>query len=103
MVFAAIFALLNALDSHQPVIDSVSTFLYFGMFSITVVRWGLTSLAVGVLVGDLLLIAPATIDLSAWYIGQTMLVTAIPVALASWALYQSVSGRLWRSEVFSSS
>ena len=51
----------------------VSTFLYFGMFAVAVLRWGLTSLAVGVLVGDLLLIAPATTDLSAWYIGQTIL------------------------------
>jgi hypothetical protein len=100
VVFAAIFALLNALDSHQPIIDAVSTFLYFGLFAVTVVRWGLTSLAVGVLIGELLLITPATTDLSAWYIGQTLLVMAIPVALASWAFYQSVSGRLWTSEVF---
>ena len=103
LVFAAIFALLVALDSDRPLIDFVSTFLYFGMFAIAVLRWGLTALAVGVLVGDLLLMAPATTDLSAWYIGQTLLIMAIPVALASWAFYQSLSGRLWKSEVFGSS
>jgi hypothetical protein len=98
-VFAGIFALLNALDSDQAVIRGVSAFLYFGMFAFVILRWGLTALFVGVLVGDLLLIVPATTDLSAWYIGQTLLVVAIPVALASWAFYQSVSGRLWNSEV----
>ena len=100
LVFGAIFSLVIALDSHQPIIDAVSTFLYFGMFAVAVLRWGLTTLAVAVLVGDLLLMAPVTTNLSAWYIGQTILVTAIPVVLASWAFYQSVSGRLWKSEAF---
>lgn len=99
LIFVAIFSVLNALNSQQPVIDAVSTFLYFSMFALTVLRWGLTSLAVGVLVADLLLMVPATTDLAAWYLGTTILVIAIPLALASWAFYTSIAGRLWKGDL----
>jgi hypothetical protein len=68
------------------------------MFSAAVLRWGLITLTVGVLVADLLLNAPATTDLSAWHAGATFFVMAIPVTLASWALHASVAGRLWRTD-----
>jgi hypothetical protein len=58
------------------------------------------SLAVGVLVADLLLIVPATTDPSAWYVGEVILVAGISVALAAWAFYTSVTGRLWRADLF---
>jgi hypothetical protein len=51
---------------------------------------GLTSLTVGLLIADMVLIVPATTDLSAWYAAQTALLVAMPLTLASWALYASL-------------
>ena len=70
------------------------TFVYFSMFAVAVLRWGLTTLAVGVLVADLLLIVPATTSLSAWYLGEMTLVLVIPLALASWAFVTAISQRV---------
>jgi hypothetical protein len=42
------------------------TLLCFSMFAFAVLRWGLTTLAVGVLTADLMLVTPATASLSAW-------------------------------------
>lgn len=45
----------------------------------------------------MLLILPATTNLSVWYGGQMVLVLAVPLALASWAFYTSVAGRFWKA------
>ncbi len=99
IVFAFIFGLLDALDSRTPLIEGATSFLYFAMSAIAVLRWGLTTLTVGVLVADLLLVAPATTESSAWYLGATFLVIAIPVALATWAFFTSVRERLWKADL----
>jgi hypothetical protein len=91
LVFVSIMAALNALTSNLPWFDAASTFMYFAMFAVAVLRWGLTTLAVGVLIADLLLVAPATTSLSAWYLGEMTLVLAIPLALAAWAFLTSIS------------
>ncbi len=97
LAFVLLFAGLNALDSDRPAFDAVRTFLYFSMLAATVLRWGLTSLTVGLMIADLLLVMPATLELSAWYVGQSVLIAAIPLSLASWALYTSASGPLWNT------
>jgi hypothetical protein len=94
LVFVTLYAVLNTLNSTQPIFDATMSFVYFSMFAVAVLRWGLTTLAVGVLVADLLLIAPATTSVSAWYVGEMTLVLAIPLALATWAFVTSISGRL---------
>jgi hypothetical protein len=93
--FVIIFAALDALDSEQPWIAGATTFLYFSLLTVAVLRWGLTTLTVGVFVANTLLVAPVTTDLAAWYLGATILLIAIPMVLAAWALYTSVGGRLW--------
>jgi hypothetical protein len=57
-----------------------------------VFRWGLTSLTVGLMIADMILIQPAMTDLAAWDVGQTALLIAAPLVLASWALYASLGG-----------
>ena len=54
-------------------------------------RWGLLSYAMGFFVSDLLLKVPATVDSSAWYFGNMLLLLAIPLGLATVALYTSPS------------
>lgn len=48
LVFASVFAALSALRSDRPLVDGLSSFLYFGMFAVAVLRWGLTTLTLGV-------------------------------------------------------
>ena len=73
-------------------------FLYFGSGAFAMLRWGLLTFAVGTFVSTLLMSAPATLDGSAWYFGNMLLLLAIVVALASWGLYTSISGRLLKIE-----
>lgn len=97
--FAIVFGVLNALTSAHPLVDGPSTFVYFSLFAAAVLRWGLTTLTVGVFVADLLLMTPATTNPSAWYAGSTLLVTALPIGIAAWAFHTAVSGRLWRMDL----
>jgi hypothetical protein len=92
LAFVLLFSMLNGLDSDQPTVDAARSFLYFSLLAATVLRWGLTSLTISLVVADLLLVMPATTELSAWYVGQTVLIVALPVVLASWALYTSIGG-----------
>jgi hypothetical protein len=98
-VFALIYGVLDALDSQTPLLEGARSFLYFGMFAVAVLRWGLTTLTIGVLVADLLLVVPASTDSSAWYLGETFLAMAIPVALATWAFFISVREKLWKADL----
>ena len=90
IAFVVFFSGLNMLTSDRPVLQGATTLVYFGMFAVAVLRWGLTSLATGVFVADVLLILPATVDLSAWYLGVSILTALIPVALALWAFRISI-------------
>jgi serine/threonine-protein kinase len=93
IVFVVMLTAVNVLDSDKTVSDGVLSLLYFSMFAATILKWGFTSLTVGLITGDLLIILPAGTELSAWYAGQTALLIAFPLALAAWAVYTSVGVR----------
>ena len=103
--FAAIgltllFVALSALGStDHPLSSALVTTVYFGTGTFVVLRWGLLSYAVGFFVSDLLLKVPTTVDSSAWYFGNMLLLFAIPLGLASWALYTCRQGRSVRRSV----
>jgi hypothetical protein len=44
--------------------------------------------------------APATLDSSAWYFGNMLLLIGIAVGVAAWGFSTSLSGRIWTSESF---
>ncbi len=90
LAFVALWTILDTLDSQTPLVEGATTALYSGMLAFAVLRWGLTTLTVGVFVANLLLNAPAPTDLTAWYTGSTLLLGAIPIVLAAWAFYTSV-------------
>jgi hypothetical protein len=56
------------------------------------------SFAVGTFVTSLLLNLPATLDPSAWYFGNTLVLIGIAAGLATWGLYVSLAGRLWKMQ-----
>jgi hypothetical protein len=99
VVFALIFSLLNALEGDRPLVAFLIAGVYASVFAIAVLRWGLTTLAVGVLVANLLLNVPATTDLAAWYVDETALMFAIPLLLAARAFYTSLGGRVWKGAI----
>ena len=94
-----IFAGLNAMASERPLFDALSTAIYFSMFAVAVLRWGLTTLAVGIFVADLLLAMPATNNLSAWYATEALVLAGIAIALALWAFYTSLGGTLFATDL----
>jgi Protein kinase domain len=97
--FALIFAAIDALDSASPWFEGATTLLYFSMLAVAVLRWGLTTLAVALFVANLLLNFPATVDLSAWYVGPSTLLLAFPVVLAIWGFYRSIGGKLFDAKL----
>jgi len=88
----ATFAILNALQADQRLIPGLVTVLYFGLLSWAVIRWGLTALFAALVVADMLLITPATTDRSAWFLGATIVIAVLPIAIATWAFFTSTSG-----------
>lgn len=96
LALAGGFALLS-LPGSQPT-SVVTSFVYFGSGALVVMRWGLLSYVVAVFASSLLLNAPVTLDASAWFFGNSMLLVAIVVVLAAWGFYTSVSGRLWKAD-----
>ena len=101
IAFAAIFAALISAGSHELALSLAVGFLIWGSTAVMVLRWGLLSLAVGLLTNDLLLNVPVTGHTSAWYFGNTVFMLAIIVALAAWAARASIeSRRLWTREWF---
>jgi hypothetical protein len=97
LAFALIFAVIDALDSEAPLFEGATTFVYFSMLAVAVLRWGLTTLTIALLVANMLLNMPATVDLSAWYVGHSTLQLAIPVALAIWGFYRSIGGKVFEA------
>jgi serine/threonine-protein kinase len=98
LAFAVLFMVLNWLGNDQePWTSALMGFLYFGTGAFVVLRWGLLSYAVGHFVSAILISLPATLDVSAWYFGNSVLLAGICVALTVWGLYTSLGGRVWES------
>jgi len=95
VAFGGMFALLSA-PGDARWIGALMAFVYFGLGAFVVLRWGLLSYAVGVFVSELLINLPATLDTSTWYFGNMLLLVAIAVALASWAVVHAVSPTVLR-------
>jgi hypothetical protein len=93
LAFVVLWTALDILDSEAPLIEGATTALFSGMLAFAVLRWGLTTLTVGVFVANLLLNAPAPTDFAAWYAGGTLLLGVIPIVLAAWAFYTSLGRR----------
>jgi serine/threonine-protein kinase len=100
VVFAAFFAVLEGLGSENPIVDGALSFFYFGLGAFVVLRFGLLSLTIALLTANLLTNLPATLDFSAWYAPNTLLIVGAIIVLAAWAFYTSVGGQLVRKDLF---
>ena len=96
IVFVLLFSVIDALDSDTPLLEGATTFLYFGMLAAAVLRWGLVTLTTAMLVASLLLIVAGDLRIHrAWHFSASAALLLIPIALAVWAFYSSVGGRVF--------
>ena len=96
IAFTAFFMVLQALGNDRMWVGAVLGLLYFGTAALVIVRFGgLLAFAIGTFASALLYDVWVTLDTSAWYFGNTMLLVAIVVALAVWGFYTSSAGRVW--------
>ena len=91
--FALLFASLNFLSPNHPVLNGIVSFVVLGGFGFVVLRWGLLSLAVAILVAGIAGGAKVTTNSSAWYFGNGWLMVAGVIALAAWAFRTATAGR----------
>jgi hypothetical protein len=83
--FVALFSFMEMLDSDRFLLEGFVALVNFSLLAFAAVRIGLTAAVLAIFVANLLLNVPATFDLSAWFIGPTAVVMAVPVVLAAWA------------------
>ncbi|MGB0040940.1 MAG: hypothetical protein WBQ00_18710, partial [Terriglobales bacterium] len=97
--FVAIFTTLNALGSDHHVLASVSAVLVYAIAAFAVVRFGLITLWVAVVVANTLLNVPVTFDFSRWYAPSVLCVPIVMLALAAWGFYIALAGQqLFKAE-----
>lgn len=101
MAFILLFTVLRVLGATHPGVEVPAQLMIYSVAVIVVLRFGLVSLAAGLLVADLLLNAPAANSLSTWYAGSTVCLFASILALAAWGAYTSLAGQpLWKGDLF---
>ena len=98
--FVALWTTIKLLNSHHPAMDAATEIFIYGIAAIVVVRFGFLSLAVGILVADLLLNVPITTHVSEWYFGATTFVLLTVLAFATYGFYTALAGqKLWRGNL----
>ena len=101
IVFALLFAVPLLLMSHYPLLEAPVRLAVFSIAALAVVRFGLVTLAAGILTAEFILNAPVTSSLSSWYAGSMAFAFLSILALAVWGFYTSLGGqRLWKGDPF---
>jgi len=101
VAFVLLFTSLKVLGSDHPGVEAPVQVMIYSIAVIVVLRFGLVSLAAGLLVADLLLNAPVANSLSTWYAGSTVFLFASILGLAAWGAYTSLAGQpLWKGDLF---
>jgi hypothetical protein len=101
VIFALLFTVPKVLGSDHPLIETPMWLAVYGIAAFTVVRFGLIVLAMGVLIVDVLINVPMTLDFSYWYAGRSLSVVLGFVLVAAWGFYTSLAGqRLWKEDLF---
>jgi hypothetical protein len=98
--FALIFATANLGLASHPLLSAAAAFLVVGAFAFVVLRWGILTLAITLVVSNLIGNAPITTHSAAWYFPSTVFMPACAVALTVWAFRTAIAGRrLWKTDL----
>jgi serine/threonine-protein kinase len=99
--FVLLFSTVKVLGSDHQVPLAITEVLVYTIAVVMLLRFGLVTLAVGILTVDLLIEAPATANLSAWYTSSALFAFGSILALALGGAYTSLGGQpLWTSDPF---
>jgi len=99
--FVAIFLELNAPGSAYPDIAATNALVTYGLVAFVIARLGLLSFAVGVFIANLMGDLPITLNTSAPYFGEMVLVIGVVLAMCVWAFHTATAGsKLWSSDAF---
>jgi len=91
--FVAVWTILKVLGSKHPGIEILTEVLIYGIAALSIVRFGLVTLAVAVFVTDSLGNVPMTSDFSRWYATTALFVPAVILVLTVWAFYAALGGQ----------
>jgi serine/threonine-protein kinase len=91
--FVILFAGFRILISDNKPLDAVLLPAVYGIIVVVLLRFGLLTLVSGIFVADLLLPAPLTTTLSAWYAPYGVALLVVVAALAAFAFHSALAGR----------
>jgi len=98
--FALIFAAISYLQSNHPIVTGTVGLFVYSLVAFIVLRFGLLALAVYIFVDGLMTGVQPTVQTSAWYFGNNLLLLAFVLALAAWGFRTSIAGRkLWKQDL----
>jgi serine/threonine protein kinase len=101
IAFILLFSTLRVLGADHPGVEVPAQLMIYSVAVIVVLRFGLVSLAAGLLCADLLLNTPVANSLSTWYAASGVFVFSSVLALAAWGAYTSLAGQpLWTWDMF---
>ena len=96
-LFVLVFLSFNVAMGDNTPAAIVTATLIFTLIAVAVLRFGILTLGVCLLVSNLMTDAPITADTSAWYFSGSVFTLATIVVLSLWAFHSSVGGeRLWK-------
>ncbi len=93
LAFIAFWSVLKSYGEHHLAIIVPAVVAIYGIAAFVVLRFGFVALAVGIFTADLLGSIPITTDFSSWYIGGTLFVLFLIIAMAVWACYTALAGQ----------
>jgi len=100
IVFIAIFAVPDGLNSSYVKIDLPTMILVFSVALLILIRFGLVPLMVAIFTIDMMGNVPFSADVSTWYMTSSILALLSLVVIAGWGFYHSLGGQpLWKVEM----
>ena len=100
IAFVAFFALQRGPTDSHPAIELPFLILVYSIAALIVLRFGLIPLAVAIFTVDMALSLPLSSDVSAWYLGNSLVALFSVVVIAVWGFYHSLGGQpLWKAEM----
>ncbi len=101
LAFVVLLSLPSLLASHYPLVEGPLRVAIYSIAAVAVVRFGLVTLAAGILTVELLLNVPITASLSSWYAPGMLVAFLSVLALAGWGFWTSLAGkRLFTGDAF---
>ena len=93
LAFVAFWTIIKVYGEHHLAILVPGIVAIYAIAAFVVIRFGFVALAVGIFTADLIGSLPATTDLSSWYVGNSIFVLCLIVAIAVWGCYTALAGQ----------